>query len=263
MRKKLIIFQHKELFTILDEINENFEFESSRLIASPINETNELGGAKSFFLDISLSTTRANLSPVIDFFLLENNDIWGADDDTDIEYMYQYLHLVNNASILSGEQIRDGWLKHIKEEEENYIWVSNQTAFDLMQKGIMPPATSLPENNPHYEMIDAQLTTEIFGLFSPTKPKIALDLSYLPIRTTARENAADISEFYVIMHSLASKKTSHKTIKDKIFWMAKTARLHLSDKKYPAKMFDFVYEKYLNKIPNQNFHLLFLFLIFK
>ena len=76
-----------------------------------------------------------------------------------------------------------------------------------------------------------------------------MDLSYLPIRTTARENAADIAEFYVIMHSLASKKTSHKTIKDKIFWMAKTARLHLSDKKYPAKMFDFVYEKYLNKIP--------------
>ena len=59
-------------------------------------------------------------------------------------------------------------------------------------------------------MIDAQLTTEIFGLFAPTKPKIALDLSYLPIRTTARENAADISEFYIIMHSLASKNTNHK-----------------------------------------------------
>ena len=36
--------------------------------------------------------------------------------------------------------------------------------------------------------------------------------------------------------------------------MAKTARLHLSDKKYPAKMFDFVYEKYLNKIPWEDFY---------
>ena len=55
-----------------------------------------------------------------------------------------------------------------------------------MIQGIIPPETSNPELNPYYEMIDAQLTTEIFGLFSPTKPEIALELAYLPIRTTAR-----------------------------------------------------------------------------
>ena len=47
-------------------LNENFKFETSRLIASSVNETNELGGAKSFFFDLSLSTTKSNLSPVID-----------------------------------------------------------------------------------------------------------------------------------------------------------------------------------------------------
>ena len=47
-------------------LNENFKFDTSRLIASSVNETNELGGAKSFFLDIGLSTTKTNLSPVID-----------------------------------------------------------------------------------------------------------------------------------------------------------------------------------------------------
>ena len=47
-------------------LNENFKFETSRLVASPVNETNELGGAKSFFFDIGLSTTKSNLSPVID-----------------------------------------------------------------------------------------------------------------------------------------------------------------------------------------------------
>ena len=57
----------------------------------------------------------SDLSSTIDFVFAGETDIWGSDDDTDIEYMYQYLHLVNNASILSGEQIRDGWLKHIKE----------------------------------------------------------------------------------------------------------------------------------------------------
>ncbi len=47
-------------------LNENFRFTSSRLIASSINETNELGGAKSFFLDIVLDTNKSNLSPVVD-----------------------------------------------------------------------------------------------------------------------------------------------------------------------------------------------------
>ena len=47
-------------------LNENFRFDTSRIIASKINETNELGGAKSFFFDIGLTTTKSNLSPVID-----------------------------------------------------------------------------------------------------------------------------------------------------------------------------------------------------
>lgn len=64
--------------------------------------------------------------------------VWGADDDTDIEYIYQHLMFENQTVLLSGEQIRDGWLTHIKVEEENYLWVSNQTAFDLMQEGVIP-----------------------------------------------------------------------------------------------------------------------------
>lgn len=31
---------------------------------------------------------------------------------------------------------------------------------------------------------DAQLTTEIFGLFAPARPDVALRMVYLPIRTT-------------------------------------------------------------------------------
>ena len=186
----------------------------------------------------------SDLSSTIDFVFAGKDDIWGADDDTDIEYMYQYLYSVNNASILSEEQIRDGWLKHIKKEEENYLWVSNQTAFDLMQKGMTPPETSLPENNPHYEMIDAQLTTEIFGLFAPGRPDIALELATLPIGVTARFESEWIAKFYVIMHSLASYDTSHLTINNKLRWMANEARKILPNNSYPAKMYDFVKKRY-------------------
>ena len=105
----------------------------------------------------------SDLSPTIDFVFENEGGVWGSDDDTDLEYMYQHLLHTNKKSILTGEQIRDGWLKHIKSEEENYLWVSNQRALDLMKEGMIPPATGDPSNNKEYEMIDAQLTTEIFG----------------------------------------------------------------------------------------------------
>ncbi|MEQ5791650.1 ADP-ribosylglycohydrolase family protein [Muricauda sp. NFXS6] len=191
----------------------------------------------------------SDLSPTIDFVFRDSTEIWGSDDDTDIEYMYQHLLFTNKTSILSSKQIRDGWLKYIKSEEENYLWVSNQKAFDLMQEGVLPPETGNPENNEHFEMIDAQLTTEIFGLFAPARPDIALKIASLPIKTTARQESEDISKFYVAMHSLASLVDKGKTMDEKIHWMANQARKVLPNDSYPAKMFDYTKKLYNSGIP--------------
>ena len=182
----------------------------------------------------------SKISPTIDFVIMEEDSIWGADDDTDIEYIYQELLLKNKTSILSGEEIREGWLTHIKKEEENYLWVSNQKAFDLMQEGLAPPATGAPENNPEYEMIDAQLTTEIFGLYAPTQPDLALKMAHLPIQNTARKDSEWISQFYVAMFALAAHPQEDMTLKDRIYWMADEARPILPDSSYSAKMYDYV-----------------------
>lgn len=127
---------------------------------------------------------------------------------------------------------------------ENYLWVSNQTAHNLMIDGMLPPATSDPANNPNYEMIDAQLTTDIFGFFAPTRPDIALAIAELPIRTTARFNAQWAAEFYVIMYALASVPKEGLSIKDRLHWMAETARQRLPNHSYTAKMYDFVQAQY-------------------
>ncbi len=197
----------------------------------------------------------SDLSPNIDFVFRGEGEIWGADDDTDLEYMYQHLLYTNKTSILSGDQIRDGWLKHMMHEEENFLWVANQKALDMMLDGFVPPATSNPINttdsiyNNYYEMIDAQLTTEIFGFFAPTRPDIALKMSKLPIQTTARENAEWISEFYVIMYSLASSVDQDLSMKEKVIWMADEARKRLPNDSYSAKMYDFVKSKYEVGVP--------------
>lgn len=191
----------------------------------------------------------SNLSETIDFVYADTSEIWGSDDDTDIEYMYQFLMHKNATSILSAQQISDGWLTHIKKEEENYLWVSNQTAFDLMQQGVLPPSTSEASNNPHTAMIDAQLTTELFGLFAPIRTDVAFTIADLPIRVTASNEAASIAHFYVNMHSLAAYPKEDLSTKDKLYWMAQEARTRLNDNEYPAKMFDFIDSLYQQQIP--------------
>ncbi|MCG8581366.1 MAG: ADP-ribosylglycohydrolase family protein, partial [Bacteroidales bacterium] len=191
----------------------------------------------------------SELSTNIDFVFADVDSIWGSDDDTDIEYIYQELLLKHQTSMLTGEQIREGWLKHIKHEEENYLWVANQRAFDLMRKGVIPPATGNPVNNPDYEMIDAQLTTEIFGLFAPSYPEIAIKMAQLPIQNTARENSQWISEFYIAMFALASATDQSLPMKEQIFWMAEKAKSRLPESSYALKMYNFVKAKYQEGIP--------------
>lgn len=198
----------------------------------------------------------SEISPVIDFVLRGENEVWGADDDTDIEYMYLNALYASQTSILTPQQIRQSWLDHIYDETkptpfgkeqgafQNYLWVSNQRAHTLMLEGVLPPETSAPENNPHWDMIDAQLTTEIFGLFAPGRPDKALVAAYLPIRVTARKDAAWAAEFYVIMHALASQVDDRLSMAEKLRWMAQKARLNLPTGSYSAAMYDFVKSEY-------------------
>ena len=187
---------------------------------------------------------KSEYSETIDF-VFEQDGVWPADDDTDIEYMYQDLLLKNKTSFLTPTQIRSGWMKHIKIEEENFLWVSNQKAFDLMKEGVLPPETSDPNLNEHYEMIDAQLTTEIFGFLAPSRPDIALKMAELPILTTARYDAKWISQFYVSMYSLATTIDTKKDIKYNILTIADKSRYLLPETSYSSKMYDYVKGQYL------------------
>ena len=198
-----------------------------------------------------------NSNKMIDYFFINEGSAWHSDDDTDIEYMYQHLLEYHNTTILSAKQIKEGWIKHIYSNEdapknENYLWVSNETAYYLMMDGMVPPLTSEPENNPNYSMIDAQLTTEIFGLFAPGRPDVALKLAYLPIRTTAKFDAEWISNFYVSMHSLASSVNDSLSMNEKVFWLSNKARKELPKNSFSAKMYDFIFTSYKNNSDKNN-----------
>ena len=195
----------------------------------------------------------------IEFYFVKNGKPWGADDDSDMEYLYQHLLETHKTSRLSPEQIRDGWLRHIYSNEdaplykmfpdstperENFLWVSNEKAYYLMKEGLLPPATSEPEHNPNTHSIDAQLTTELFGLFAPARPDVALTIAELPVRVTAKNDAEWAAKFYIVMHSLAAASDPAATMEARVFWMADQARGYLPVESSIAKMYDFVKASY-------------------
>ena len=60
-------YQRLSTTTAIDlPMNEDFYYDAPQIICSPINETNELSGNKSFRLSATLSTTKDNVSPIID-----------------------------------------------------------------------------------------------------------------------------------------------------------------------------------------------------
>jgi hypothetical protein len=191
----------------------------------------------------------------IDFYSLARGQPWGADDDSDMEYLYLHLMTEHASPLLTAQEIRDGWTRHIYsnadapipaggKQRENFLWVSNERALELMLQGTMPPATSDPAVNPDCTMIDAQLTTELFGLLAPGRPDVAWRLAELPIRTTACAEAVDIARFYVTMHALAATVDATQPLGPQLQALSHAARTNLPAEGYPAKMFDFVWNHY-------------------
>jgi len=171
---------------------------------------------------------------------------WGADDDTDIEYIYLDAMAGAGRAELGPEEIREAWINHI--EPGSYVWVSNNEARKLMDAPslTLPPSTSLLAANDQSLMIDAQLTTEIFGAAAPGMPVRALDIADLPIRVTASGYAAHAAQFYVTLYSLAAVTDPGKPMRERILWMVETARRLLPAPSKTADVIDFVLRHYLD-----------------
>lgn len=161
---------------------------------------------------------------------------WQADDDTDIEYVYTHLMSQAGHPLLTSEEIRDGWVSHINRK----IWVSNAEARELMDRGVLPGATSLPVANYRSHMIDAQLTTEIFGAIAPAMPEAALKYGDLPIRTTAHGHAAHASQYFQLLHTYVPLVPDGLTSTEQVQWLNQQARAHIPDTSKAADIIDYV-----------------------
>lgn len=192
-----------------------------------------------FLTDADWGTQPAGILAPLDF--VTSQDPWGADDDTDIEYVYLHLLDLHSATTLTPAQIAAGWIAHIN----RFIWVSNERARQLMGRGVLPGATGLLSSNNRALQIDAQLTTEFFGLLTPGAAHSALALADLPIRTTAAAYAAHASQFFVALYALAPVVDRSLPPRDQAIWLVERARQYLPDSSKSADVVDFVLADFL------------------
>ena len=91
-----------------------------------------------------------------------------SDDDTDIEFIT--LHAVEKYGLdITYPEITQMWKTHIND----FIWVANREARNLMDRGLVAPDTGRKENNKHWFQIDPQLVNEIWSAFYPGMTKHA------------------------------------------------------------------------------------------
>ena len=102
-----------------------------------------------------------------------------SDDDTDIEFIT--LHAVEKYGLdITYPEITQMWKTHIND----FIWVANREARNLMDRGLVAPDTGRKENNKHWFQIDPQLVNEIWSAFYPGMTKHAAERALWGARIT-------------------------------------------------------------------------------
>ena len=107
-------------------LDENFFFQKPRIIASQINETEELSGQKSFYLNFDLRSTKENLSPVVDL------------DKKSVVAFTNRLNTINSATdlgvaVLQGDYVNS---EAASGDSNEAVYITRRVALDTPATGI-------------------------------------------------------------------------------------------------------------------------------
>ncbi len=128
-----------------------------------------IGGLEGLPHEFKYDTLPAESLP--DFFYLPEGA--RTDDDNDFELTHLYFMDKEKTIKLAYPLIVDIW----KANMNSGIWVANKRARDLMDQGIIPPATGDPENNSASSYnLSGQFCTESYGMIAPGMPQTAADI---------------------------------------------------------------------------------------
>jgi hypothetical protein len=121
-----------------------------------------------------------------------------SDDDTDIEFVT--LHALEKYGLdINYKEITSMWKEHINRN----IWCANRAARDLMEKGMIAPATGSKSNNKYWYAIDPQLVNEIWSMVYPGMIRKSVERAEWGAKITNDDWGTHPTIAYAVMYSAA------------------------------------------------------------
>lgn len=122
-----------------------------------------------------------------------------TDDDNDFELTHLYFMDKENTLKLPYTRIVEIW----KANMNSGIWVANKNARDLMDKGVIPPATGSVENNKAASYnLSGQFCTESYGMVAPGMPQAAAGLGIYYAHISVSGEPIQAAQFWTTLISL-------------------------------------------------------------
>ena len=132
-----------------------------------------------------------------DFTFLEKGG--RNDDDNDFELTHLYFMDKENVLKLPYTRIVEIW----KANMNTGLWVANKRARELMDQGIIPPATGDPKNNEKSTYnLAGQFVTEAFGIIAPGMPQSAADIGVYYAHISVSSESIQSAQFWTSLISL-------------------------------------------------------------
>lgn len=136
-----------------------------------------------------------------------------TDDDNDFELTHLFFMDKENVLKITYPRIVEIW----KANMNTGIWVANKRARELMDQGMIPPATGDPKNNDRAAFnLAGQFCTESYGIVSPGMPQAAADIGIHYAHISVSGESIQAAQFWTTLISLNAfyKGPMERLIKD-------------------------------------------------
>lgn len=134
-----------------------------------------------------------------DFTFLKHGAI--SDDDNDIEWTHLWFMDQERVIKLPYPRLVEIWQANMNAG----LWVANKQARDLMNKGVVPPATGNVTHNPHaWYNLSGQFCVESYGLIAPGMPQTAADIGLHYAHIAVSEEPLQATQFWTSLIALCA-----------------------------------------------------------
>jgi len=124
-----------------------------------------------------------------------------SDDDNDFEWPHLWFMDKEQTIKLPYPRIVEIWKANMNQG----IWVANKRARELMDQGLIPPATGDPRHNRHATYnLSGQFCVESYGFLAPVMPQTAADIGLHYARIAVSGEPLQATRFWTALISLSA-----------------------------------------------------------